>query len=108
MVDFPFQSSTSSIRYFNKFDDEDDLYENNSKNLSIAYYSKYNNYNIIHAVGPNFNNSNYLTNIIDNKNIELLYKLFYKIYLDIYIEFYSSILLLIDHFCTLLFVFCSF
>ena len=77
------------IRYFNKFDDEDDLYENNTKNLSIAYYSKYNNYNIIHAVGPNFNNSNYLTNIIDNKNIELLYKLFYKIYLDIYIEFYK-------------------
>lgn len=77
------------ISHFSQFKTEDNLYEKNSKDLSVAYYSSYNNDDIklIHTVGPNFMNSNYLKDIIMDDDNTRLYQLFYKIYNDIYYQF---------------------
>jgi len=77
------------INHFMKFKTENDLYEKNKKNLSIAFYSSYNNdkIKIIHTVGPDFRNSKYLLNIISDNDLTKLTELFYKIYNDIYKEF---------------------
>jgi len=77
------------ISHFSQFKTEDNLYEKNSKELSIAYYSSYNNDDIklIHTVGPNFMISKYLKDIIMDDDNTRLYQLFYKIYNDVYYQF---------------------
>jgi hypothetical protein len=76
------------ITHFNQFNNADYLYEKNTHNLSIAYYTSYNNnIKIIHAVGPDFRFSQYLKKIIENDNLTDLYNLFYKVYNDIYKSF---------------------
>jgi hypothetical protein len=78
------------IKHFMKFKNEDELYEKNKSNLSIACYGSYNNDKIklIHTVGPNFMASKYLYNIINNdRNDNKLNELFLKIYEDVYKEF---------------------
>jgi hypothetical protein len=78
------------IKYFSQFKNEKYLYEKNKNNLSIAYYSSYNNIKIIHAVGPNFNNSSYLKKIIMKQDLTELYELMYKVYNDIYNTFMTE------------------
>lgn len=78
------------IKYFLQFKNEDYLYEKNKDNLSVAYYSTYNNIKIIHAIGPDFRNSNYLKKIIENNDSTELCKIFYKIYNDIYKSFMNE------------------
>jgi hypothetical protein len=79
------------IKHFKQFKDNNDLYEKNTNNLSIAYYTSYkNNIKIIHAVGPDFTFSNYLKKIIKNNDLTDLYNLFYKIYNDIYKSFINE------------------
>ena len=73
--------------HFLQFNTEDDLYENNRTNKKIAIFSKYGNYNIIHAVGPDFRSSKYLFNILTNKNKQPLIDLFLEIYSQIYKAF---------------------
>jgi hypothetical protein len=77
------------IDHFSQFNSEKNLYEENISNLSIAYYSSYNDNNIkiIHAVGPNFTTSIYLLNILKENGIQKLYELMYKVYDDIYKTF---------------------
>jgi hypothetical protein len=77
------------IDHFSQFNSEKNLYEENISNLSIAYYSSYNDNNIkiIHAVGPNFSTSTYLLNILKENGIQKLYELMYKVYDDIYKTF---------------------
>ena len=75
------------MKYFSQFKNEKYLYEKNKNNLSIAYYSSYNDIKIIHAVGPNFNNSSYLKKIIMKQDLKELYELMYKVYKDIYKTF---------------------
>ena len=79
------------IKHFEKFKNEDYLYEKNKSNLSIAYYSSYNNnIKIIHAVGPDFRYSSYLKKIINNYDLTDLYNLMFKIYNDIYKTFINE------------------
>lgn len=74
------------IKHFSQFKNNDYLYEKNRKKLSIAYYASYNNdeVKIIHAVGPDFRESNYLKKIIRSNDLTELHKLTYKMYKDIY------------------------
>jgi len=75
------------INHFSKFKTEDDLYKNNSANLSVAHRGSYNNNEIklIHTVGPDFRNSKYLQDVLCNtKQTD---KLFFKLYEDVYKEF---------------------
>lgn len=78
------------IKHFSQFKNEKYLYEKNRNNLSIAYYSSYNNIKIIHAVGPDFRESSYLKKIIENNDKTDLYYLMYKIYDDIYKSFINE------------------
>jgi hypothetical protein len=83
--------NTDVIKHFKQFKDDDYLYEKNTNNLSIAYYTSYkNNIKIIHAVGPDFTLSHYLKKIIKNNDLTDLYNLFYKIYNDIYKTFINE------------------
>lgn len=77
------------INHFIQFKNEDELYEKNKNNLSVACYASYNNDKIklIHTVGPNFMISKYLNNIINDRNDKKLNELFLKIYEDVYKEF---------------------
>ena len=77
------------INHYMQFKTEKELYETNTKNISVAYYSSYNNntINIIHTIGPDFRQDDYLKNIIKNDDLKDLYKLYYKIYDDVYKEF---------------------
>jgi len=78
------------MKYFSQFKNEKYLYEKNKNNLSIAYYSSYNDIKIIHAVGPNFNNLSYLKKIIMKQDLKELYELMYKVYKDIYKTFMTE------------------
>jgi len=75
------------ITHFSKFRTEDDLYKNNSANLSVARFGSYNNneIKIIHTVGPDFRNSKFLKDILCNT--QQTDKLFFKVYEDVYKEF---------------------
>lgn len=75
------------ITHFSKFRTEDDLYKNNSANLSVARFGSYNNneIKIIHTVGPDFRNSKFLQDILCNT--QQTDKLFFKVYEDVYKEF---------------------
>ena len=77
------------IKHFTQFKDEEYLYEKNKDNISIAYYSAYNNgdIKIIHAIGPNFSSSSALKKIIKSDDLAKLHKLIYKVYKDIYKSF---------------------
>ena len=77
------------IDHYLQFKTTEDLYKNNKKNISVAYYTSYNNntINIIHTVGPDFRTDNYLKKIITNDDLTELYKLYYKIYDDVYKQF---------------------
>ena len=79
------------ITHFNKFKSEDDLYKNNSANLSVARFGSYNDnqIKIIHAIGPDFRNSKYLQDILSNT--QQTDKLFFKLYEDVYIEFIKAV-----------------
>jgi len=79
------------ITHFNKFKNEDDLYKNNSANLSVARFGSYNDnqIKIIHTIGPDFRNSKYLQDILSNT--QQTDKLFFKLYEDVYIEFIKAI-----------------
>jgi len=82
------QPNPDVIAHFKQFNNADYLYEKNTNNLSIAYYTSYkNNIKIIHAVGPDFRFSDYLKKIIENNDLIELCKLFYKVYDDIYKSF---------------------
>ena len=75
------------INHFKKFKDLDDLYKNNTHDLSVSHYGSYNDNTIklIHTVGPDFRTSKFLQDILCDSN--KTDKLFYKIYDDIYKEF---------------------
>jgi hypothetical protein len=75
------------IKHFSQFKKEEDLYDKNKNNKSIACFTKYDNINIIHAIGPDFRSSRYLKNIIEDDNSSKLDKLFFKVYDDIYNQF---------------------
>ena len=78
------------IKHFSQFKTEKYLYEKNKNNLSIAYYTSYNNIKIIHAVGPDFRTSSYLKKIINNDDLTELHELIFKIYKDIYKSFMNE------------------